>query len=58
MILAVTYLLSGYRLDLYDSFIHAMTIGFVGTMMLGHGPVILPTVLGRRFSEEKLTLVR
>jgi len=57
MILAVTYSLSGFGLDLYDPFIHSLTIGFIGTMMLAHGPVILPGVLKREFSEEKLSML-
>lgn len=57
MVLAIGYSLSGFELDLYDLFIHSLTLGFVGTMMLGHGPVILPGVLKRKFNEEKLTML-
>lgn len=53
MVLAVGYALSGFELDLYDPFIHSLTLGFIGTMMLAHGPVILPGVLKRSFNEEK-----
>ena len=57
MVLAVGYSLSGFELDLYDPFIHSLTLGFIGTMMLAHGPVILPGVLKRKFNEEKLTML-
>lgn len=57
MVLAVGYAVSGFELDLYDPFIHSLTLGFIGTMMLAHGPVILPGVLKRRFNEEKLTIL-
>jgi hypothetical protein len=55
LILAMAYSLSGFGLELYDPFIHSLTVGFIGTMMLAHGPVILPGVLKRNFNEEKLT---
>ncbi|MEM0117261.1 MAG: hypothetical protein QXV32_02335 [Conexivisphaerales archaeon] len=32
----------------YDAMIHAMAVGFIGTMLLAHGPVILPSLLKRR----------
>jgi len=57
ILLAVAYSLSQYRLNLYDPFIHALAIGFVGTMILAHETVILAGLLGRRFREEKLTLI-
>ena len=57
MALATAYSLSKYQLNLYDSFIHALTVGFVGTMMLAHGPMILPGIMGRRSRDEKLTFV-
>jgi small-conductance mechanosensitive channel len=55
--LAMVYSLSGFQLDLYDPFIHSLTLGFIGTMMLAHGPVILPGVLKRKFNERKLTML-
>jgi hypothetical protein len=57
MFLAIGYSLSGFEYDLYDPFIHSLTLGFIGTMMLAHGPVILPGVLRRKFNEEKLTML-
>jgi hypothetical protein len=57
MFLAVGYALSGFEFDLYDPFIHSLTLGFIGTMMLAHGPVILPGVLKRKFNEVKLTML-
>jgi len=55
LFLAIVYGLSAYQLNLYDSFIHALSVGYVGTMILAHGPVILPAVMGRSFSEAKLS---
>lgn len=57
LILAVAYSLSGFELDLYDPFIHSLTVGFIGMMMLAHGPVILPGLLKRNFDERKLTVL-
>jgi hypothetical protein len=57
MLLAVGYSLSGFELDLYDPFIHSLTLGFIGTMILAHGPVILPGVMKKKFNEEKLTVL-
>jgi hypothetical protein len=57
MTLAVAYSLSGFGLELYDPLIHSLTVGFIGTMMLAHGPVILPGVLRRRFNEAKLAIL-
>lgn len=57
MALATAYYLSQYRLNLYDSFIHALTVGFVGTMMLAHAPMILPGIMGRKSRDEQLTFV-
>lgn len=39
----------------YDAFIHSLALGFVGLMFLAHGPIILPTVVGRRFRQESLS---
>ncbi len=57
IVLAIIYSLSGLGWDLYDPFIHSLTVGFIGTMMLAHGPVILSGVLKRNFNEEKLTML-
>ena len=57
MVMAAGYAVSGFELDLYDPFIHSLTLGFIGTMMLAHGPVILPGVLNRKFNEQKLTML-
>jgi hypothetical protein len=32
----------------YDAAVHAIAIGFVLSMVLGHGPIILPAVIGAR----------
>ena len=44
------YFLSGDMTShVYDALVHSISVGFVGTMLLAHGPVIIPSVLGRRF---------
>jgi len=55
MALAVTFALSAFALNLYDAFIHALTIGFVGTMILGHGPVIFPGFMRKKLAEDRLS---
>ncbi len=47
-------------LFLYDSALHAITLGFIITMLLAHAPIVLPTVLGKPATTElpgALTLV-
>jgi hypothetical protein len=34
----------------YDAAVHAITIGFVLSMVFGHAPIILPAVIGLRVS--------
>ncbi len=41
---------------LYDSFIHSLAVGYIGLMLLAHGPIILPMVLRRDFDQERLSL--
>ncbi|MCL4517707.1 MAG: NnrS family protein [Thaumarchaeota archaeon] len=57
MILSEIYFWDSMRIDLYDSFIHSIAVGFIGTMLLAHGPVILPSVTGRRLNTAKLSLL-
>ncbi len=42
---------------LYDAFIHSIAVGFVGTMILAHGPVILPAILKRPMVSKTLSLI-
>lgn len=51
------YFADSMQIDLYDPFIHSIAVGFVGTMLLAHGPVILPSVTGRKLDQTKLTLL-
>lgn len=39
----------------YDAFIHSLAIGFIGLMLLAHGPIILPVVIGRSFEQKRLS---
>ncbi len=45
----------GHTFQFYDAFIHSLALGFVGLMLLAHGPIILPVVIGRTFDQEKLS---
>lgn len=56
LILAQIYFLSP-GLDLYDPFIHSLAIGFIGTMLLAHGPIILSSVIGRKLDTTKISLL-
>lgn len=42
---------------LYDAFIHSIGVGFVGTMILAHGPIILPAILKRPMISKTLSLI-
>lgn len=57
LILAVVYLADSTRVDLYDPFIHSIAVGFIGTMLLAHGPVILPSVTGKKLDARKISLL-
>ena len=57
VILAAIYTEDSMRLDLYDPFIHSIAVGFIGTMLLAHGPVILPTVTGRKIDVTKISIL-
>lgn len=57
LILAVIYSGDSMRIDLYDPFIHSIAVGFIGTMLLAHGPVILPTVTGRKIDVTKISMI-
>jgi len=39
----------------YDAAVHAITIGFVLSMVFGHAPIILPAVIGLRVSYTPIT---
>jgi hypothetical protein len=48
IILAIIYVSALNYFVLYDSFIHSLTVGFIGTMLLAHAPIIFPTVLKKK----------
>lgn len=56
LILAEIYFLSP-GLDLYDPFIHSLAVGFIGTMLLAHGPVIIPSVIERKLDMTRISLL-
>ncbi|MDG7007523.1 MAG: hypothetical protein JRN06_04690 [Nitrososphaerota archaeon] len=39
----------------YDAFIHSLALGFIGLMLLAHGPIILPMVARRGFDNASLS---
>jgi len=44
-------------LDLRDSMIHALTIGFIGTMIMAYAPILLPPLLSGRTPYTGLSLL-
>src|SRR5579875_105817 len=56
LFLMIIYVGSKYSFDLYDASIHALAIGYIGYMFLGHGPVIFPTIANRKLDASKLRL--
>ena len=57
MVLAEFYIFRPSSFDFYDPFIHSLAVGFIGTMLLAHGPVILPSIAGRKIQIGKFALV-
>jgi nitrite reductase (NO-forming) len=68
LILAYAWLLLGLLLvtanslvqdsrALLDASIHALAVGFIGTMILAHTPVIAPVILNRTVAADKLSLL-
>lgn len=55
IIFGVIYFMSPFNFDLYDAFIHSLAVGFIGTMLLAHGPVILPSVTGRKLESSSIS---
>jgi hypothetical protein len=55
--LLLPYTLGATHPRLYDSFIHSLAVGFIGTMLMAHGPMVLPALLGRSAEPEKLSLL-
>lgn len=56
ILFAEVYFLSPFSFDLYDAFIHSLAVGFIGTMLLAHGPVILPSVTGRKLESGAISI--
>jgi nitrite reductase (NO-forming) len=50
----IAYLLSPL-FAFYDAFIHSLALGFIGLMLLAHGPIVLPTVLRKEFDNARLS---
>ena len=57
LVLAMMYFADSSRIDLYDPFIHSIAVGFIGTMLLAHGPIIFPSVTGKRLDVKKISLL-
>ena len=55
-ILGVIY--GGYRAGLYyDAFLHAIFVGYVISMIFGHGPIIFPSILGVSIEYSKILYI-
>lgn len=54
---AVFALRTGFSQPLFDAASHSLAVGFVGTMILAHGPVIAPALLGRRLDQSRLNYI-
>ncbi len=55
LLLAIS--LRGYSIIAFDAATHSIAVGFIGTMILAHAPIIAPSLLGFRLQEEKLSYV-
>ncbi|HZW56619.1 MAG TPA: NnrS family protein [Nitrososphaerales archaeon] len=53
----IYFLVPTLHVNLYDAFIHSIAVGFIGTMLLAHGPVILPSVTGRRLASTRVSIL-
>lgn len=54
---AVFALRTGFSQPLFDAASHSLAVGFVGTMILAHGPVIAPAILRRRLNASRLSYI-
>ncbi len=54
---ALFALRTGYSEPLFDAASHSIAVGFVGTMILAHGPVIAPAILRRRLNANRLSYI-
>ncbi len=52
--LVVVLGVSGLDRPLFDASTHSIAVGFVGTMILAHAPVIVPALLGRQVAPARL----
>lgn len=57
LLLVLLWALRPGSLFLFDAALHALAVGFVGTMILGHAPVIAPGLLGCSLLEERVNLL-
>ncbi|MEK7848164.1 MAG: hypothetical protein AAB270_04515, partial [Chloroflexota bacterium] len=53
--LMVLLAVAGQDKPLFDAATHSISVGFVGTMILAHGPVIAPALLGRAVAVARLS---
>lgn len=55
LLLAIS--LRGYSMATFDAATHSIAVGFIGTMILAHAPIIAPSLLGLKLLEERLSYV-
>lgn len=46
-----------YMFELRDTFIHSLAIGFVGSMIMAYGPILLPRVISGRVPYKNLSII-
>ena len=47
--------IKGQTVALMDAATHSLAVGFIGSMILAHAPIIMPVIIGRPLVEAKLT---
>ena len=48
LLAGVAYLSLSPPMNLYDLYIHFIALGFIGSMLIGHGPIIISRLLGMK----------
>ncbi len=46
-----------YTFELRDTFIHSLAVGFIGSMVMAYGPILLPRVISGRTPYKNLSMI-
>ncbi len=46
-----------YTFELRDTFIHSLAVGFIGSMIMAYGPILLPQVISGRVPYTNLSMI-